>query len=46
MGMYDSRIVYPPEFDEIDPCPIENCPYAHGICWEAGYCIMEKILED
>lgn len=46
MGVYSSYEVYPSWFDEIEPCPIKDCPYAHGICWDAGYCIIEKILED
>ena len=42
MGMYDSRIVYPPEFDEIEPCPIEDCPFGHGICADLGFCLFEE----
>ncbi len=38
MGMYDSRIVYPPEFDEIDLSPCKSCTFD---CEFFGYCIDE-----
>ena len=40
MGLYDSRIVYPPEFDEYETCTQSDiCPYADGKCFEAGECL-------
>ena len=37
MGIYDPRIAYPPEFDEIDLTICENCKFdcdIHGYCKE------------
>lgn len=40
--MYSRYEVYPSYFDEIEPCPKENCKYGNGDCINAGYCIIEK----
>ena len=40
LGMYDSRIVYPPEFDEIEFCTVsDTCPHSNGECFDAGECL-------
>lgn len=42
LGMYDSRIVYPPEFDEIEFCTVSDiCPHSNGECFDAGECLRE-----
>ena len=28
---------------DVDTSLCEDCPYAHGICWKAGYCIVEDM---
>ena len=43
MGIYSSYEVYPSEFDNIDDSMCDECPYAHGICWKKGYCIVEDV---
>ena len=43
MGIYSQYDVYPSEYDDIDNSMCENCPYAHGVCWRAGYCIVEDV---
>ena len=42
---YDDRFydVYPSDFDSIDDSMCAECPYAHGICWKKGYCIVEDM---
>ena len=41
--MYDSRVVYPPEFDEIEFCTVsDTCPHANKDCFEAGGCLMKS----
>lgn len=32
----------PPELDE-DNSLCDNCIYAHGICWKAGFCILDEL---
>lgn len=46
MTIYNPYEVYPHWFDEIEPCDKDDCPYANGQCFNAGFCIMEKILDD
>lgn len=43
MGIYSNYEVYPSYFDEIDASLCEDCPYADGICWKAGYCVVEDM---
>ena len=38
MGMYDTRIVYPLEYDQIDFSMCEDCSFQ---CDVHGYCINE-----
>lgn len=42
--MYDNSMytTIPPEIEE-DTTLCENCPYADGICFRAGYCIVEDV---
>ena len=28
---------------DVDTSNCEECPYAQGICWKAGYCIVEDM---
>ena len=34
-----------PNFDDcdVDTSLCDECPYAQGICWKAGYCIVEDV---
>ena len=43
MGIYSPYEVYPSDFDSIDDSMCDECPYAHGICWKAGYCLVEDV---
>ena len=43
MGIYSPYEVYPSDFDDIDDSMCNGCPYAHGVCWRAGYCIVEDM---
>lgn len=44
MSMYDSRQPYPSWYDdEIDISMCKDCPYIYGVCWKAGYCIVEDV---
>lgn len=40
-SMYDSRVVYPPEFDEVDLSKCETCKHTNYDfeCGDIGYCI-------
>lgn len=29
--------------EDVDTSLCETCPYADGICWKAGYCIVEDM---
>ena len=47
MGIYSPYEVYPSWYDEMEECPnAEHCIHANGDCFNAGFCLMEKILED
>lgn len=42
-SMYDSRVVYPPEFDEVDLTQCETCKHKDYDfqCGQIGYCITD-----
>ena len=41
---YDNSMycTIPPELEE-DTSLCDDCPYRFGVCWKAGYCIVENI---